>query len=369
MDMLGRTWAQIDLSALAGNYQYIQNRFGGKIYASVKADAYGHGAVEVAQKLQACGAYGFAVSNIAEAEQLREVGIENPILILGFTPPALADKLSDYGISQCVYSLEYAQALNAAAGKPVSVHLKLDTGMGRIGFDCRSPLLPGIEEAKQVLTMEKLTAEGVFMHYAVADTPDEAEFTNAQRQLFFSAVEELESTGHQFAMKHCGNSAAILTGLGAGCDAARAGILLYGLAPDEAMVLPRNIRPVMRLYSTVSMVKTVETGESVSYGRTYRASSKRRIATVCAGYADGVSRLLSNRGHVLIHGKKAPIVGRVCMDQFCVDVTEIPDAKMGDTVTIFGAGLPVEELANWAQTISYEIICGISKRVPRIYTE
>ena len=369
MDMLGRTWAQIDLSALAGNYQYIQNRFGGKIYACVKADAYGHGAVEAAKKLQSCGVWGFAVSNIAEAEQLREAGIKNPILVLGFTPPALAGKLSDYGISQCVYSLEYAQALNAAANKPVSVHLKLDTGMGRIGFDCRSPLLPGVEEAKQVLTMEKLTAEGVFMHYAVADTPDEAEFTNAQRQRFFSAVEELEATGHRFQTVHCGNSAAILTGLGAGCDAARAGILLYGLAPDENMAIARDIRPVMSLYSTVSMVKTVEAGESVSYGRTYRADSRRVIATVSAGYADGVPRLLSNRGYVLIHGRKASIVGRVCMDQFCVDVTEIPDVKMGDTVTIFGAGLPVEEVARWAQTISYEIVCGISKRVPKIYTE
>ena len=241
--------------------------------------------------------------------------------------------------------------------------------MGRIGFDCRSPLLPGVEEAKQVLAMEKLTAEGVFMHYAVADTPAEAEFTNAQRQRFFCAVEELEATGHRFEMKHCGNSAAILTGMGAGCDAARAGILLYGLAPDEAMVLPRDIRSVMSLYSTVSMVKTLEAGESVSYGRTYRANGQRRIATVCAGYADGVPRLLSNQGHVLIHGKKASIVGRVCMDQFCVDVTDIPEAKMGDRVTLFGAGLPVEELANWAQTINYEIVCGISKRVPRIYTD
>lgn len=368
MDELYRTWAEIDLTALANNYAAVQKRQPDKkIYGVIKADAYGHGAVEAARVLRQCGAYGFAVSNIAEAEQLRQAGMIEPVLILGYTPVQYAAALAKYDIEQCVYSLEYAQALNAAAAGKIKVHLKLDTGMGRIGFDCRSDDALGLADAKQVLSLENLEPWGVFMHFSVADTPTQREFTEKQYRLFLGAVKTLEAGGHKFQIRHCLNSAGALTLDAPETDAVRAGIILYGLSPSGDMALPADFEPVMRLYSTVSLVKTVESGTSVSYGRTYRADGRRTIATVSAGYADGVPRLLSNRGHVLIHGKKAPIVGRVCMDQLCVDVTGIENVKMGDTVTIFGEGLSADEVAAAAETISYELVCGITKRVPRVY--
>lgn len=367
MDNLYRTWAQIDLTALAGNFAAIEKRSGKKVYAVIKADAYGHGAVETARTLEKCGVYGFGVSNIAEAEELREAGLRQPILILGYTPVEYADALAAYDIEQCVYSLEYAVALSEATRKTLRIHLKLDTGMGRIGFDCRSEGLPGLEDAKKVLSLPNLEVCGVFMHFAVADTPAEAAFTEAQYSRFCKAVAALEADGHKFEIRHCSNSAGAITLTDDCTDAVRGGIALYGLSPDVGMELPADFRPVMSLYSTVSMVKTVAAGESVSYGRTYCADEERVIATVSAGYADGVPRLLSNRGSVLIHGRRAPIVGRVCMDQFCVDVTDIPDVKMGDTVTIFGPGFSVDEVARIAETINYEVVCGISKRVPRVY--
>ena len=368
MDELYRTWAEIDLTALADNFAAVQKRQPDKkIYAVIKADAYGHGAVEAARVLRACGAYGFAVSNIAEAEQLRQAGVTEPVLILGYTPVQYAPSLTKYNIEQCVYSLEYAEALNAAAAGKIKAQLKLDTGMGRIGFDCRSDDALGLADAKKVLSLEKLEVSGVFMHFSVADTPAQQEFTENQLRLFLAAVEALEAGGHKFSVKHCLNSAGSLTLSAPQTDAARAGIILYGLAPSPDMVLPADFKPVMTLYSTVSMVKTVPADTTVSYGRTYRAESPRIIATVSAGYADGVPRLLSNRGCVLIRGKKAPVVGRICMDQLCVDVTDIENVKMGDAVTVFGVGLPVDEVAELAGTINYEIVCGISKRVPRIY--
>ena len=368
MDELYRAWAEIDLGALADNFAAVQKRQKDKkIYAVIKADAYGHGAVEAARVLKNCGAYGFAVSNIAEAEELRLAGITEPILILGYTPPVYAPSLSTYDIEQCVYSLEYAHVLNEAATGKIKVHLKLDTGMGRIGFDCRNDATSGLDDAKKVLSLENLQVSGVFMHFSVADTPDQQAFTENQYRLFLGAVKALEDSGHKFEIRHCLNSAGILTLLAPETDAARAGIILYGLAPSEDMPLTEEFKPVMSLYSAVSLVKTVESGESVSYGRTYRAEGVRTIATVCAGYADGVPRRLSNRGYVLINGEKAPIVGRVCMDQLCVDVTGIENVKMGDRVTIFGDGLSVDTVAQLAGTINYEIVCGISKRVPRIY--
>ncbi len=369
MDLLHRTWAQIDLSALAENFRILKKLCNRQIYPVVKANAYGHGMPELVKPLERYGADGFAVSNLAEALDLRAAGTSLPILILGYTPAEYADILQKERICQCVYSLEYAQALSKTATAPVQVHLKLDTGMGRLGFDCRSDALPGLEEAAAVLSLPNLLVDGVFTHFAVADEPGEQAFTQDQCRRFHAAVAALEATGHTFAMKHCNNSAGILTLPHAHLDMVRAGIALYGIAPSGDVPLPAGFRPVMSLHSVVSMVKTVAPGETVSYGRTYRADSPRRIATVSAGYADGIPRLLSGKGHVLVHGQRAPIVGTVCMDQFCIDVTDIPGVTMGDYVTVFGQGLPVEEVALAAQTIPYEILCGISKRVPRLYTE
>ena len=370
-DFLRRTWAEIDIKNLRGNLAAIRAVSSRKVYAVIKANAYGHGAVPVASVLSEAGVDGFTVSNLAEAEELRAAGIREPILVLGYTPVECAQRLAKGHIAQCVYDGEYARLLNAQAehaGVVVDVHLKLDTGMGRIGFDFRSGDGCDLEGAKAVLDMGNLNAVGVFMHFAVADSLDEADvaFTKAQYDRFWNAVAVLEQT-HTFQLRHCCNSAATLCISEEKGDVVRAGIILYGLAPSEEVALSDCFQPVMAVYSVVSMIKTIRNGQTVSYGRTYAAEGNRRIATVCAGYADGIPRLLSNQGYVLIRGKRAPIVGRVCMDQFCVDVTEIPDAAMGDRVTIFGPGLPVEEVAAAAKTINYEIICGITKRVPRVY--
>ena len=371
MDYLHRTWVEIDVDAILNNLSEIKKISNKKVYAVVKADAYGHGAVAISRVLEKNGADGFAVSNLLEAEELRQAGVKAPILILGYTPVELAYRLAKSNISQCVFSKEYAMSLDKQAkvsGVKIDVHLKLDTGMGRIGFDCRTDELLGICDAKEVLSLSNLNAEGVFTHFAVADgvSDEDKDFTNEQYSRFKKAVSVLEETGHKFKVCHCGNSAATLTLKMDNMDAVRAGIILYGLTPDTSFPLPKDFKPAMSMYSVVSGVKTVDSGQTIGYGRTYKTEEKRKIATVTAGYADGVPRLLSNNGFVIIHGKRAAIVGKVCMDQFCVDVTDIENVAAGDTVTIFGEGLPVEEVAKEAGTINYEIVCGITKRVPRI---
>ncbi len=373
MEFMGNTWAEVDLTALKHNFAAIRQHYGAgrQIFSIVKTDAYGHGAAPVAKALAEAGSEGFSVSSVVEAEELRRHGITQPILILGYTPPECAQRLAAGNISQCVFSLDYARELSAqakASGVTLSIHLKLDTGMGRLGFDCRQDREPGLEDALAVLSLENLKAEGVFMHFATADSYEAANaaFAAQQAQRFWRAVELLENQGHSITYKHCCNSAATITMDPRG-NVIRPGIILYGLSPAEEVKLPADFQPVMGLYSTVSMVKTLSQGQTVSYGRTYEAPAHRVIATVSAGYGDGVPRLLSGRGHVLIRGKRCPIVGRVCMDQLCVDVTGVEGVCRGDRVTIFGPGLPIEEVAAQAQTIHYEILCGITKRVPRIY--
>ncbi len=372
MEFCGNTWAEVDVAALCHNFQLLRRNFAAdrKIFSVVKTDAYGHGAGPVAQALEEAGSDGFSVSSILEAQELRQSGITKPVLILGYTPTFLAKDLAEAGIHQCVYALDYARELNAAAGAAgvrLLVHLKLDTGMGRIGFDCRSQEIPGLQDALEVLKLENLDVVGVFQHFATADGTQAGEisFADGQAQRFAAAVSRLEQAGAHFLYKHCCNSAATLCKPAWG-NTIRPGIVLYGLSPLDGP-LPEGFRPVMSLYSTVSLVKTVEENQSISYGRTYITPSQRRIATVCIGYGDGLPRLLSGQGHVLIRGKRAPIVGRICMDHLCVDVTGIPDCARGDRVTVFGPGLPIEEVAAQAQTIHYEILCGIAKRVRRIY--
>lgn len=371
-DFLRRTWTEIDINAILNNFRTIKTTCNKKVFAVVKADAYGHGAKEVAIALKENGVDAFAVSNIVEAEELRAAGITLPILILGYTPVELADRLAKSDIAQCVFCKEYAENLNQSAesiGVQLNVHIKLDTGMGRIGFDCRTDELKGLDDIKDVLKLSNLTAEGIFTHFAVADslTGDDKTFTREQEQRFQKTVSLLEHDGHTFKVRHCENSAATLSKLADSVDAVRAGIILYGLTPDPEFPLPEEFKSAMSLYSVVSQVKMLDAEQTVSYGRKYKSVSKRKIATVSAGYADGVPRLLSNKGYVMIDGKRAPIVGTVCMDQFCVDVTDIDNVKEGDTVTIFGNGIAVEEVAKNAQTINYEIVCGISKRVPKVY--
>ncbi len=368
MSYLRRTWKEINLSALENNLDIIKKEFDYEVCAVVKANAYGHGAVGVAQALEKKGVVCFAVSNIQEAEELRSAGIKAPILILGYTPEIYAKDLSQFDFIQCIYSLDYARELSfeaKKAGVTVRAHLKLDTGMSRLGFDMRSEEYVGLDEARKALSLENIDFTGVFTHFSVADSNVAAdkEFTKAQYERFCKAVSVLESEGHSFKVKHCCNSAATLLGIADKGDMVRAGIILYGLAPSKDIKLPLGMKPVMSLYSVVSMVKTVKKGTEISYGRTYLADSDRVIATVSAGYADGVPRALSNKGSVLINGQRAKIVGRICMDQFCIDVTDIKNVKIGDRVEVFGENISVDEVADIAETVNYEIVCGISKRV------
>lgn len=368
MKYLHRTWAEINLDALVHNFKLIRSKTDAKIFSVVKANAYGHSVDIVAPALDEAGTDYFAVSNLDEAKELRALGIKKPILILGYTPPTCAKELSDFDLIQTVFSYEFADKLNenaAASGVTVNTHIKLDTGMGRIGFDFRSEGFNELVDVRRLLRFKSLNFEGVFTHFPTSDS-DEI-YTKKQYERFISAIEYLENEGFNFKIKHCCNSAAFLNFKEMHLDAVRPGIILYGLTPSEDMNIDKDFLPVMSFKSVVSMVKRVSAGETVSYGRSHTFQNNAKVATVTAGYADGVLRLLSNKGRVLINGKSAPIVGRICMDQFCVDVTDIDDVKEGDTVTLFGEGLPVEEFAKNADTINYEIVCGLSKRVPRIY--
>lgn len=372
MDFLHRTWAEIDLDALVHNFDIIKKEAAGaKLMAVVKADAYGHSARIVAPLLEQHGADAFAVSNIEEAITLRGCGITRPILILGYTPVSMAAQLYLNDISQCVYSPEYARDLSERAcadGVKVKIHIKLDTGMSRLGFDCRDEELSGIEEAIAAARLNGFVFEGVFTHFAVSDRTETEEdgFTDAQYRRFSVAVEQFEKAGLRPKYRHCCNSAAFCLDNDKHFDLCRPGIILYGLTPSSALTLKENFIPVMTVKSVVSMVKKIKKGDTVSYGRTFTADREMKIATVTAGYADGYPRLLSNKGYVLINGKRADIIGRICMDQLSVDVSDIADVKQGDEVILFGKTLPVEELADMCGTINYEIICGISPRVPRI---
>ena len=372
MDFLHRTWAEIDLDALVHNFDIIKKEAtGAKLMAVVKADAYGHSARIVAPILEQHGADAFAVSNIEEAITLRGCGITRPILILGYTPVSMAAQLYLNDISQCVYSPEYAAALSKRAcadGVKVKVHIKLDTGMSRLGFDCRDEKLSGIEEAVTAARLKGFVFEGIFTHFAVSDRTETSEdgFTDKQYSRFCTAAERFEKAGLRPKYRHCCNSAAFCLDSDKHFDMCRPGIILYGLTPSSDLKLKEAFIPVMTVKSVVSMVKTIKKGDTVSYGRTFTAEKEMKTATVTAGYADGYPRLLSNKGYVLINGKRANIIGRVCMDQMSVDVSDIDNVKQGDEVILFGKTLPVEELADKCGTINYEIICGISPRVPRI---
>ncbi len=371
---LRRTWAEIDEYALLHNYKIIKETAQTKVCAVVKADAYGHGVDIVAPILQKAGADYFAVSNIEEAIELRDLGITKPILILGYTPCEFAPELAKYDISQCVYSIDYARELSCEAvknGITIKIHLKLDTGMSRIGFDCRDDDLNGINDAIYSSKLDGFELEGIFTHFAVSDRNDAQEdgFTDAQYNRFCKAVDTLNANGLTPEYKHCCNSAALCQDSNKHLNMCRAGIVLYGLTPSSDLKLTQDFKPVMNFKSVVSQVKEIHTDDTVSYGRTFKAKENMTIATISCGYADGYPRLLSNKGYVLINGQRANIVGRVCMDQFCVDVTNIPNVKRGDEVLLWGKDLPIEQFADMIGTINYEMVCGVSARVKRIKKE
>ena len=371
-------WAEIDLDALAANYRHIRRHAGGPVCGVIKADGYGHGALAVADTLRAAGCAAFAVSCLSEARQLRDHGIAGPILILGYTDPAFADELAALDITQTLFSAEYGAALSAAAsavGCTVACHLKADTGMGRIGFALRSGFDAAAAEMEACYSLPGIRVAGVFQHFAVADslTGDDVAYTQEQHALFARLVDRLRADGFDPGVTHCANSAAQLLHPEWRCDLVRAGIILYGLAPSGQVGSPA-LRLAMRLKAVVTHVKQLLPGQSVSYGRAFTARQPMQVATISVGYADGYPRRLSNLGAMTIRGKAAPVLGRVCMDQTIVDVTDIPGVQPGDEVLVFGPGAApgadtADTVAEKTGTINYEIICGISRRVPRVYLQ
>lgn len=376
-----RTWAEIDLDAVAANYNAICRQIDAhsQMMCVVKADAYGHGVGHVARRLQAAGAPWFAVSNIEEAMQLRACGIEGSILILGYTPPESAPLLARYDIAQAVFSERYARALSQEAVRAeavLRVHIKLDTGMSRIGFFFQEEArdLEALQQVAEACQLEGLQVEGIFTHFAVADEGEEGRaYTLRQFTAFTSALRLLEEKGISFAYRHCCNSGGILSYPEMNLDLVRPGIILYGLLPSQKLrgVLP--LQPVMQLRTVISQLKEVPAGVSVSYGREFTTRRPTVLATVPIGYADGYPRSMAGRADMLVNGRRAPVVGRVCMDQVMLDVTGIDGVREGMTVTVFGRDggqeLPLDELASIAGTINYEMACEVTKRVPRIYFE
>ncbi len=375
-NLLKRSWVEINLDHLAENLSVIREQVPNKqLMAIVKADAYGHGDHMIARELNRLGVSFFGVSNLEEALSLRQAEVTGEILILGFTPTEYAEVLASQNITQTVFCKEYAEELNAAAvtsGVRVKAHLKIDTGMGRIGF-VQNGTQDATEEILSVAALAGLQIEGIFSHFSVADTTDadSEEYTAAQQQAFDALVIKLQKAGVSLPCVHIQNSAGIIRHPDPLCNMVRMGISMYGLSPSPAFQGLISVKPLMEMKTTIAMIKEIPSGTCISYGRTFCADRPMRVATVPVGYADGYRRGLSNKAIMLLHGKPAAVLGNVCMDQLILDVTDIPQAKAGDTVTVFGrseeAFLSVETLAALSGTIGYEIICGISRRVPRVY--
>jgi len=371
-----RTWAEVDLQAIAANYKALRAVLepGCRMLGVIKANAYGHGDLEVASLLQALGSEYLAVATLDEAIHLRENGIRIPILILGFTPPSRTEELLRYDVTQCAADFGAATAMSDAAvrlGGRVRIHLKLDTGMGRLGFPVHHGEDPTPELA-ELMRLPGLDTEGIFTHFAVSEYADSA-YTQKQFADFVAISGKLETiTGQKFRIRHCANSGAMLNYKEMHLDMVRAGIALYGLYPGgDTPQCGVRLRPAMSLRTRIVQVRDAKADWSVSYGRTYTTDKPRRIAVLPIGYADGLHRVLSGKLDVLVHGRRAPQIGRICMDMCMIDVTEIPDAAAGDVATIFGNDGPsfisVDEVAEKADTISYEMLCALSPRIPRIH--
>ena len=374
MKKYSRVRAEIDLDAVRFNFESMKNNLtaGTKMAAVIKADGYGHGAVQIARLVQNYDyIWGFAVATAEEAMQLRMKGITKPIMLLGYAFEESYEDLIDYDIRVCVFEEETAKALQTCAsglGKTAIIHFALDTGMSRIGFKDTDE---SVEVIKRIAALPNIKVEDLFTHFARADelsiTPA---ITQMKRYNRFS--EMLADAGIEIPIHHMSNSAGIIRLQAANSDMVRAGITIYGLYPsDEVETEPVPLRPVMSLKSRISYVKTLESGAEISYGGTYKVTETKRVATIPVGYADGYPRQLSNKGYVLIHGKKAPILGRVCMDQFMVDVTDIPEAAQKDEVVLVGSQgdehISVEELGALSGRFNYEFVCDIGKRVPRCF--
>jgi alanine racemase len=364
-----RTWAEVDLKRVRHNYRVAAGFSGGaEVMPVIKADAYGHGAEAVAAALMREGAARFAVAAPDEALSLRGSGIDAPILLLGAAPEGRVAELCRAKVALCAPSLETAKMYDAAgAGHNVTIHIKLDTGMSRLGLSVRD----AVESAIAIANLPHIKAEGIFTHFAAADEPGDDDFTKKQFAGFMRVAGELEGRGMKLT-RHCANSAAVMYHPYARADLTRPGIMLYGY--DPAGGSRHDLEPALSWRASVIQVREIETGRGVGYGRAWRSPGSRRIATVAVGYADGLRRNLSGSGwHVLIRGYMAPIVGRVCMDMCMIDVTDVPGASEGDAVTIIGEDggerVTADDMAKHLGTISYEILCGIGRRVPRYFTD
>lgn len=372
--VLRRTWAEIDLDALEHNYRRARTLTGSGVryLGVVKADAYGHGAVQIGRKLESLGADYLAVSSLDEARELRHGGITMPILILGHTPPDMVPELIRYHITQAVSALAKAEEYSAAAaacGGTLRVHIKVDTGMSRLGFLVRgSHFDGGVASIAAACALPGLDPEGIFTHFAVSDEDGEEDesYTREQFGLFTAVIDALAQRGRTFAIRHCANSGALARYPEMYLDMVRPGIALYGAGADAQRL---DLRPVMSLKTCVSTIKVFDPDTTVSYGRTFRTTERTRMGVLPIGYADGFFRGLSNRASVLTDQGPAPIRGRICMDMCMVDLTELPDVHVGDAVEIFGQRQRVDDLASMLGTIPYELTCAVSKRVPRLYLE
>ena len=369
------TVAEINLSALRYNYARIREAVSPDcgVLAIVKADAYGHGFMDVSQELESLGVTAFGVAFLAEGIQLRKSGIDRTILILGGIYPGQEKKCVGFNLSTAVFDINQAKTLDQVAGRlyrKAKIHVKIDTGMGRLGI----PAADAPEFFRELRKLDNIELEGIFSHFASADELDDSgrNYTGDQLKLFMAAVQSAEDLGLIPRYRHIANSAAAFGFDLPGCNLVRPGIALYGSLPSTDFSGLMDVRPVMSLKSRVAMLKWVDSGTNISYARRFTTKERTRVASVPVGYADGYRRSLTNKGEVLIRGVRAPVIGTVCMDWIMVDVTDIPDVVTGDEVVLMGSDIAgncvrAEEIAEWSGTIPYEVFCGISKRVPRIY--
>lgn len=370
--ILRPAWAEIDLDAIAYNTRNIKQLIGNKdLIAVVKANCYGHGAIDIIPTLLENGASRLAVAMISEALEIRENKITAPIMILGFTPLYLGEELINNDIEQTVYDLDYARELSKIAlsfNKKAKIHIAMDTGMGRIGF---LPNEKSIDDITEIYSLEGIDVVGIFTHFSTSDEKDK-EYSHQQFTKMMSMMDELQKRGVNIPLKHVANSGAIIDLPNTYLDAVRAGIILYGYYPsDEVNKSNLALKPALTLKATITNVKTLEKDMYISYGRTFKTSDKTVVATIPVGYADGYIRKLGENGKVIIKDQFAPIIGRICMDQFMIDVTNIPDVKIGDEVILLGEKnnlkYNADDIAEKLGTINYEVTCMLKSRLPRVY--
>jgi len=365
---LRQVWAEVNLQTLRENYFKLKAYTRSEIMPIVKADAYGHGVIPVVKTLMACGAERYGVALLEEALEIKAVFPELTVMVIGATEPDQSDILVREEIIPAIFQLSQAHALSEAAVKQNRMgrlHIKIDTGMSRIGFRERD-----FADIMKISALPNLFIEGIFTHFATTDQRD-LSFAREQLKRFQSLYDKLKKAGLNIPIRHAANSAAIIQFPESHFELVRLGISLYGLTPSSQIGGNVGLEPVMSWKAKVSHVKEIITGETVGYGRTFQAAYPTRVATIPVGYADGLRRILSNQGEMLIHGRRSTMIGRICMDQTMLEVTKIPGVHVGDVVTILGKDgsdqITATEMAEWIGTISYEVVCGISKRVPRVY--